>query len=436
MYGSDERRWMNGREGRARGVIVAGVAAFVLAWGEGVHAASHVLSRTFDDPTVTNQDLFGWSVAIDGPHVLIGAVGDTTNGFLVGQANLFDAGSGDLLHTFDDPTPTAGPAGGDRFGYSVAVDGDHVLIGAPRDGTEATDIGQAYLFDAGTGSLLHTFDDPTPTDVDRFGDSVAIDGRHVLIGASGDDTNGDFVGQAHLFDAETGSLLRTFDDPTVTGSDNFGSAVAIDGNRALIGAPGDGTNGSGVGQAHLFDAGTGSLLHTFDDPTVTDEDRFGYSVAIDGNRVLIGARGDDTNGDFVGQAHLFNAGTGSLLHTFDDPTVTGLDLFGTSVAIDGNRVLIGARGDNTNGNSIGQAHLFDAGTGSLVHTFDDPTVTIGDWFGYSVAMDGRRVLVGAPQDRTNGPFAGQAHLFVPAPGTLALAVIAGGVGRLRRGRRA
>ncbi len=84
-------------------------------------------------------------------------------------------------------------------------------------------------------TLRHTFDDPTPTDMDRFG-RVEFDGNRVLIGAHGDDTSGTDVGQAHLFDATTGNLLFTFDDPTPTVADSFGRSVALDGNRVLIGA--------------------------------------------------------------------------------------------------------------------------------------------------------------------------------------------------------
>jgi len=134
--------------------------------------------------------------------------------------------------------------------------------------------------------------------------------------------------------------------------------VALDGNNVLIGAPRDNTNGERVGQAHLFDALTGTLLQTFNDPTVTHRDEFGTSVALDGNNVLIGDDGSDTNGNNVGQAHLFDALTGNLLRTFNDPTVTATDVFGRSVALDGNNVLIGAPGDDTLGVEVGQAHLF------------------------------------------------------------------------------
>jgi hypothetical protein len=100
---------------------------------------------------------------------------------------------------------------------------------------------------------------------------------------------------------------------------------------------------------------------------------------MDGNRVLISSPYDDTNGNEVGQAYLFDTSTGNLLQTLDDPTPTQSpasfavgDLFGISVALDGNRVLIGAAFDDTNGFGVGQAHLFDATTGDLVQTFDDP----------------------------------------------------------------
>jgi WD40 repeat protein len=304
----------------------------------------------------------------------------------------------------------------DFFSSAVALDGNYVLIGARLDDTHGTNRGQAHLFDATTGSLLRTFSDPTPTTSDEFGISVAIDNNLILIGAPLDDINGANRGQAHLFDAITGNLLRTFIDPTPTSVDTFGERVAINGGRVLIGAPGDDTNGLNVGQAHLFDVTTGNLLWTFNDPTVTEEDLFGSSVALEGNHVLIGARRDNTLGDNVGQAHLFDATTGSLLHTFNDPTPTTQDEFGVSVALDGNHVLIGAFLDDSHGIDIGQTHLFDAISGNLLQTIDDPTATRDDRFGWSIAIDGERILIGALGDDTNGPNRGQAHLFeVPEP---------------------
>ena len=79
--------------------------------------------------------------------------------------------------------------------------------------------------------------------------------------------------------------------------------------------------------------------------------------------------------------------------------------------IQGDHVLIGARLDDTAGANVGQVHLFDTLTGALLQTFDDPTVTLGDEFGRSVALDGNHVVVGAFKDSTLGSEVGQAHLF-------------------------
>jgi hypothetical protein len=201
---------------------------------------------------------------------------------------------------------------------------------------------------------------------------VAISDNLVLLGAPGDSTRGNGVGQAHLLDAATGNFLWTFNDPSPTppgnpifGGDGFGSSVAIDGNRVLIGAPYHTVNGVSVGQAHLFDAVSGELLHTFDDPTPSPGyfnsdigDSFGRSVAINGNFVLVGAHGDRTLGNYVGQAHLFDATTGELIKTFNDPHVTDADTFGSAVALDGNHVLIGSPGDDSIADGVGQVHLF------------------------------------------------------------------------------
>ncbi len=394
------------------GLMRLAVCCVILCVTQGVAHAQFTLTQTFLNPMPVVNDWFGNSVAVDGNWILVGAPLDGTTG----AAYLFDATTGALVHTFTDPTP----ASNGYFGGSVAVDGNWVLVGAERDNRRVPDAGAAYLFDATTGALLHTFTNPTPAPYDSFGYSVSVDGDHVLVGANGDNTGAPEAGAAYLFDATTGALVHTFTNPTPAASDNFSISVSVDGDHVLVGADLDDTGAPNAGAAYLFDATTGVLLHTFTNPTPAQDDVFGFSVSVDGDRVLVGADLDDTGAPDAGVAYFFDATTGALVHTFTNPTSAGGDQFGYSVSVDGDHVLVGADLDDTGAPDAGAVYLFDATTGALVHTFINPTLAGFDAFGYSVSVDGDHVLVGAPFDDTGAPAAGAAYLFGPSPFTLDL----------------
>jgi len=133
-------------------------------------SAPYELVRTIRNPTPESWDRFGSRMATVGNLLLIAASADNTGGDNSGAAYLYDPSTGELLHTFVNPTPQAG----DAFGLHVAATADKILISARGDDTGATDSGAAYLFDAATGQLLQTFLNPTPDAGDLFGRSVAI----------------------------------------------------------------------------------------------------------------------------------------------------------------------------------------------------------------------------------------------------------------------
>ncbi|MCA9170341.1 MAG: hypothetical protein KDB23_21835, partial [Planctomycetales bacterium] len=355
------------------------------------------------------MDHFGRSVEVHGNLVLVGTPDDDTQAENAGQVDLFDT-EGILVRSFANPNPRIG----DRFGRIVSFDDNKVLIGASNvEVNGVAGVGRAYLFDLTSGSLLQTFDDPLPTAGGHFGWGAAIDGNNVLVTAYQNDSAGDNVGQAYLFDAVSGDLRQTFRDPTPTDSDEFGHFAALDGNYVIVGAPTDDSHGMNVGQAHLFDVATGILLHTFNNPSPDEEDRFGHSVWVDGENVLIGAWGANEN---RGIAYLYNS-QGDLLQTFHDPTPTDADMFSRELVIDGDLVLIGDMRDDTFGVDVGRAHLFDATTGRLLQSFDTPTATGNGHFGRSVALDGNAVVIGAHHDNTLGPEVGQVHIFtISIPG--------------------
>ncbi|NCR14605.1 MAG: PEP-CTERM sorting domain-containing protein [Microcystis aeruginosa SX13-11] len=370
----------------------------------GSYAAPFESTQTFLNPTPANNDAFGISVSTSDNNVLVGAVGAS------GSAYLFDTVTGNLQKTFLNPTP----GNNELFGSSVSISGNNILVGAAGDNTGNTFSGATYLFDAVTGNLQRTFFSPTPAVFDRFGYSVSISGNNVLIGADWDDAGATDSGAAYLFNAVTGSLQKTFLNPTPANSDFFGFSVSISDNNVLIGAYGDNALGNNNGAAYLYDAVTGSLRKTFLNPTPSsDQDLFGFSVSVSGNNILIGAPRDGTAAPFSGAAYLFDAVTGSLRKTFLHPAPGFEDWFGLSTSISGDRILIGARGDDTGATYSGAAYLFDAVTGNLLQTFLNPTPANNDQFGFSVSVSGNNVLIGAFNDDTGATNAGAAYLFQP-----------------------
>jgi hypothetical protein len=370
--------------------------------------------RTLANPKPGTNDFFGNSVAVSENTVVIGANHDHTSGNYAGEAYIFNTANGNLLHTLANPTPEYG----NSFGDSVTISSNTVVVGAYLDDTGATDAGAAYIFDAATGNLLHTLANPTPSPSDHFGHSVAVSGNIVVVGAQEDNSGEVSAGSAYIFDAITGNLLRTLANPTVASDDHFGCSVAVSGNIVLVGACDDDTGAGGAGAAYIFNAATGSLLRTLANPTPQISDSFGSSVAVSGNVVVVGAWMDNTGATDAGAAYIFDAATGNYIRTLINPYPAAYDCFGRSVAVSGNTVVVGATGDDTSASNAGAVYIFDAATGNLLHTLTNPTPAVNDYFGKSVAVSGNTVVIGTYYDDTGATNAGAAYFFDATTGYL------------------
>jgi len=392
------------------------------------------LLYTLDNPNAYNlsaSDLFGASVAIDGNYAIVGAYQeDDASGTDSGKAYIFNVTTGNIVHTLDNPNPYGASTDG-WFGISVAIDGNYAIVGAGgEDDAGGTYSGKAYIFNVTTGNLVHTLDNPTPYGTsagDRFGNSVAIDGNYAIVGAyMEDDASGTQSGKAYIFNVATGNIVQTLDNPNPSGTsagDQFGFSVAISGNYAIVGAYGeDDAGGADSGKAYIFNVTTGALLQTLDNPnaySTSAGDYFGYSVAVDGNYVIVAAYNeDDASGTQSGKAYIFNVATGNIVQTLDNPNPSGTsvnDWFGKSVAIDGNYAIVGADGAHDAGETLsGEAYIFDVTTGNLLWTLDNPNAytSIDDRFGFSVAISGNYVIVGAYwEDDVGGTRSGKAYIF-------------------------
>jgi outer membrane protein assembly factor BamB len=256
---------------------------------------------------------------------------------------------------------------------------------------------------------------PSGYSYDNFGNSVAIDNNRALIGSRGDDDKGTNSGAAYLFDATTGSMLYKFTAPNSSDYwDFFGNSVALNGNRALIGSNSYNDKGIMSGSAYLFDINTGHLLHKLTAPDGSDGDLFGYSsVALNVNTALIGSYRDNDNGLYSGSAYLFDTMTGNLLRKFTAPDGSSLDEFGRSIALSDKIALISSIGDDDKGSGSGSAYLFDINTGHLLHKLTAPDGNKNHNFGWSVALNDNIALIGAHRD-----YIGSVYVFDTTTGAL------------------
>jgi hypothetical protein len=274
---------------------------------------------------------FGWSVSLDGNRCLIGSYLHSSPGLsgLPGAAYIFDLSGSTWVETqiitgslgSNDDTPGFGF---DQFGSAVSLDGDRCLIGAfgedPPGG--AANAGVAYIFDLSGSTWVETqilTGSPIGSVDDRFGISVSLDGDRCIVGSLLEDPPGDTnAGTAHIFDLSGSTWIET---QVLCGSfvpddgvfDYFGNSVSLDGDRCAIGAPLEDLSGGNPddGVAYIFDLIGGIWQET---AVLTgslgggnEDDQFGWSVSLDGDRCLIGALGEDPSGVAnAGVAYIFD----------------------------------------------------------------------------------------------------------------------------------
>jgi hypothetical protein len=288
-------------------------------------------------------------------------------------------------------------AGDDLFGTSMAVGNGRIVVGATGDDDNGDSAGSAYIFDL-EGTQLAKITASDGTSYDYFGISVAIGNGRIVVGAYRDDDNGSDSGSAYIFDLDGTQLAKiTASDGAV--NDNFGNSVAIDNGRIVVGANGDESN---KGSAYIFDL-DGTQLAKITASDGGTGDNFGRSVAIGNGRIVVGVTGDN---NYSGSAYIFDLdGTQLAKITASDGAAN--DSFGYSVAVGNGRIVVGAWGDDDNGDSAGSAYIFDLdGTQLAKITASDGAEY--DYFGYSVAVGNGRIVVGVTGDNN---YSGSAYIF-------------------------
>jgi hypothetical protein len=210
-------------------------------------------------------------------------------------------------------------------------------------------------------------------DGDKFGNSVAISGDTVVVGAYWEQGAGVQRGAAYIFEQNHGGPDAWGEVTKLTASDaenydDFGSSVSISGDTVVVGARGKGAAGTDHGAVYVFERNHGGAdkwgqVTKLTASDAEDQDWFGISVSISGDTVVVGASGEDGAGTDRGAAYVFERnqdgadawGQVTKLVTSD---AEDSEYFGDTVAISGDTVVVGASGEDGAGTDRGAAHIF------------------------------------------------------------------------------
>ncbi len=401
------------------------------------------------------DDQFGYAVAVSGNTLVVGAPGEDSDADVVdgdqenndslwaGAAYVF-VRSG-VEWSFQAYLKASNSDFGDYFGYSVAISGDTIVVGAPYEDSSATTVngdqeddsveeaGAAYVFvreDDTWNQQAYLKPDNTGYH-DFFAQSVAISGDTIVVGARREDGEYEDSGAAYVFTREEGNWSQQdyLKASNADEGDLFGYSVAISEDSIVVGAPyenDEGVHYGGAGYVFVRDGSTWSeqarIIASNGDPG----DFFGISVDISGDNIVIGAQGEDSNamdvnGDednddanFAGAAYVFiwDEGGWSQQAYLKASNTESEDRFGHSVALSGNTVVVGAYYEDSDAAGIdGNQADNSASESGAAYVFtrknDDwsqkaylkaSNTGAGDRFGLSVDLSFYTLVIGADQE--------------------------------------
>jgi len=308
-------------------------------------------------------------------------------------------------------------APGDQFGWSVAIDGRLIAVGAWHDADNGSNAGSVYLYHAITGEqrakLLASDGDAD----DVFGVSLDLKNGLVAVGARDNDDSGSNSGAAYVFDASCGVEIAKLVADDAAAGDRFGRAVAIGDGVVCVGSPLDDAMGTDSGSVYVFDAQSGEQLMKIVPEDGAAGDRFGFALSIDDGVLAACAYHDDVHGANSGSVYLFDLSTEEQLLKIAPEDGEADDVFGRSVSIDDGVLAVGAD-TNDLGTNAGGVYLFDTIDGSQITKLLAHDGALGDTFGAWVRVDGGRVVVGAPF-HSDGVFGtGGAYVYDASTGVL------------------
>ena len=303
----------------------------------------------------------------------------------------------------------ATPRSGDRFGYSVACDGATVVVGAPDQdsgsGANAImDAGGVHVFARegdGFGAPL-ALAASTPRERAYFGTSVVVDGDTIVVGASGDSGGG----AVYVFvrDGDGWSEQARLPHPVPANNLEFGWSIALRGDTLVVGSPGDDRDRVDAGAVFLFtrDGSLWSAGQRLVPNTPQPAAWFGSGVALDGERLAVGATGETTSSFTSGAAYVFErSGSGFAQRARVVASNPGIaDFFGETVGLAGDTLVVGAFGASTSQGSSGAIYVYERAGDDWpqLQQLGPSNASADALFGARLAFDGDLLVTGASQE--------------------------------------
>ncbi len=321
----------------------------------------------------------------------------------------------------------------DQFGNDIDISNDYAIVGArlAEDDSNALNHGIAYVYRrTGTRWLEEArLISNDPEFADYLGWSVAIDGDTAVVGAFGKDGNTDREGAAYVFQRDAGGAenwgqIRKLVSPQPDAIDEFGYSVDIDGDTIIVGSwlDDDPTRkGANHGSVSIFQRNLGGQENwglsstVFDDQPIGSQNRFGSTVAIQGDTAVVGADrfgADNSGAVFVLERNAGGSNQWGISTRIDNPEPSAGDRFGESIALENGVLVVGNRLDDGDSSGTpqkdsGSVFVFDQDQGgpnrwgqvakfSPQGSLDPIDSTAHDNFGSSVSISGSQIVVGAP----------------------------------------
>ncbi|MET0552599.1 MAG: hypothetical protein ABW221_06150 [Vicinamibacteria bacterium] len=391
-------------------------------------------------PDGVHHDQFGSAVAIQGDTMVVGAPSWYSGNVDPGSAYTFTRTGG--TWSWQQTLVPAGAAGGDTFGAAVAISGDTIAVTAPLDDTTAgMDAGSAHVF-VRSGSAWteqQALFAPDASIYAGFGQTVALTGDTLAVGAyTVFSAPVPVTGGVYVF-GRTGavwSLGQTLHSADQTAGDGFGSAVVLEGSRMVVGAPWSAGAAPRTGAAYVFaiSGATWTQQQKLGAADAQEFDGLGTAIALSGDTIVAGVPGDDLPdrqeaGTVV--AFVRAGGPWTEQQKIVDSDGPGGDVLGYSVALSGGTLVVGAPQDSSEAALYaGSAAVYERQPAGWVERqkLRRAVPAQRDSFGFAVAVSGETAVIGARGDalipgsgsatvfrRANGSWAEQAHLEAPAP---------------------